>query len=235
MHPDIHKLLQVQTVDKKLAWIRRDLDSLPDEEDRRRQRLEQIRTASKESSAELNAAEVESRSQEKGILGADEEIKKLQTRLNTVKNNAEYQATLFQIESVKKGRGVIEEEGVELLERLDGLRERAAELIEKLSAEEATFTKFLGEAAQLREERGVELSQAGEGRDGLVKDIPPDLMQKYTGLFQVRSAEAVCAVRDEVCMGCYTSVTPNDHARLLGATTIVTCGACQRLLYLPEN
>jgi len=31
----------------------------------------------------------------------DEELKKLEERLNSVKNNAEYQATLLQIESVK--------------------------------------------------------------------------------------------------------------------------------------
>ena len=30
-------------------------------------------------------------------------------------------------------------------------------------------------------------------------------------------------------------VRPNDMARLMGATSIVQCDACQRLLYLPDS
>lgn len=235
VHPDIRKLLQVQRVDQKLARIRRDLDSLPREEARRRQRLDQARAAQQRAKEELDRAEVESRAHDKNIRGADEEIKKLTVRLNTVRNNAEYQATLFQIESVKRERSRIEEEALALLDRLEGLRQAVADAKAQADEEDRTFTEFLGEAEAVRSSRADELAAAGRGRDELIAEVPPDLLQKYETLFQVRDSVAVCAVEGQVCTGCYTSLTPNDMARLLGTTSVVQCGSCQRLLYLNEG
>jgi predicted nucleic acid-binding Zn-ribbon protein len=73
------------------------------------------------------------------------------------------------------------------------------------------------------------------GRAALIDGIPPDLLAKYSTLFAVRGGVAVCAVEGDVCTGCYTSITPNDQARLLGASSIVQCGSCQRMLYFPET
>ncbi len=235
MHPDIKKLLEVQRVDRTLASIRRDLTSLPEEEQRRRQQLDKTRQRAEAAQAELQRAEVESRAQEKGIQAADEEIKKLQGRLNTVKNNAEYQATLFQIEAVKKEQSSIEEEGVELLDKLETMRAEVERLKAALTDEEATFAKFLEEASTLRAEREGELAKAGEGRDAMLADISRDALERYSSLFDVRDGEAVCAVEGEVCTGCYTRVTPNDLARLMGASSIVQCGSCQRMLYLADG
>ncbi|MEM7202163.1 MAG: C4-type zinc ribbon domain-containing protein [Planctomycetota bacterium] len=234
MHPDIRKLLEVQKVDQTLARIRRDLESLPAEEARRQHKLEQVRKQAEQAKTNLQEAEVQSRAQEKSIVAADEELKKLTSRLNTVKNNAEYQATLFQIESVKRERSSIEDEGMQLLEQVDGLRDAATKAEATLAEEEETFAVFRKEAAELRAARERDLAAAGEGRESTLGDVPPDLMQKYSALFETRDAQAVCAVEGQVCTGCYTQVTPNDIARLAGKGSIVQCGSCQRLLYLSE-
>ena len=235
VHPDIKKLLAVQKVDQELARVRRDLVSLPQEEAKRLQRLEAVRKASEQRQAALTQAEVESRGNEKGLLGADQEIKKLEGRLNVVKNNAEYQATLFQIESVKRERGELEEEGVALLDKLEELRQAAADDAAALAAAEAEFAEFKLEADKLRAERQVEVDKVAHGRDDLVADIPPDLLEKYHGLFATRDSNAVCRVEGEVCTGCYSSVTPNDVARLMGSSAIVQCGSCQRILYMEQS
>ncbi|MEM8934426.1 MAG: C4-type zinc ribbon domain-containing protein, partial [Acidobacteriota bacterium] len=80
--------------------------------------------------------------------------------------------------------------------------------------------------------REAELAKIGAGRDDMLADVPRDLVVQYESLFDVRDGEAVCAVENGVCMGCYTSVTPNDQARLLGGSSVVICGSCQRLLYI---
>lgn len=235
MHPDIRKLLAVQKVDSELARIQRDLDSLPREEAKRARELEQARQASAAAKQELTAVTIRSRESENSIRGADEEIRKLESRLNSVKNNAEYQATLFQIESVRRERNALEEEGLALLDKVEGLREVARETDEKLAAEEATFAKFQNEAAALAREREAARQRVSAGRAALIEGIPPDLLAKYSTLFAVRGGVAVCAVEGDVCTGCYTSITPNDQARLLGASSIVQCGSCQRMLYFPET
>ena len=235
MHPDIKKLLAVQQVDARLARIRRDLDSLPAEEQRRSRQLEIVRQEHATAKAELSAAQVRSRESEVNIKGADEEIKKLQGRLNVVKNNAEYQATLFQIESVRRERDAIEEEGLAVLDQLDAMKARVEEAEQKLAAEQKTFDEFRAEADKMRGELETQLSEVGRGRDELVEGVPTDLVRKYQSLFETRGGKAVCSVEGEVCTGCYSRVTPNDQTRLLGSSIVVQCNSCQRLLYLPES
>jgi len=235
VHPDIKKLLEVQKVDSVVARIKRDLDSLPAEEARRSESVRRAKQAFEQARDVLNESLVRSRENETSIKATDEEIKKLQGRLNVVKNNAEYQATLLQIEAVRKERDGLEEEGLEFLEGLEDKRAAVKTCEERLADEEKTFGEFMEKAAGLRGERETELAEASKGRDDLTEGIPVDLLAKYETYFAKRDGLAVCAVEGEVCTGCYMSVSPNDMARLLGAQSIVQCGSCQRLLYLAES
>lgn len=232
MHPDIRKLLEVQKVDSEVARIQRDLDSLPVEESQRSARLAQARSSWELARQELAEAQVRSRENDVSIKAADQEIEKLEGRLNLVKNNAEYQATLLQIEAVRRERGELEEEGLTFLDGLDGQREALTELEAKVTTEQESFDGFMAEAGKLKATAESELAEVSQGRDELVTDIPNELQQKYKMVFGQRDGLAVCSVEGDVCTGCYTSVTPNDMARLIGAQSIVQCSSCQRLLYL---
>jgi predicted nucleic acid-binding Zn-ribbon protein len=235
VHPHLKKLLAVQKVDSEVARIQRDLDSLPEEEARRSERLRRAKQAFEVARRALAESQVRSRENEVSIKSADDEVRKLEGRLNIVKNNAEYQATLLQIEAVRKERGGLEEEGLAFLDGLESKRAEVAECGERLAEEEKTFAEFGVEAAKLRSTRETELAQVSRGRDGLVQGIPRELLDKYETIFGVRDGIAVAAVEGQVCTGCYMSISPNDMARLLGSQSIVQCGSCQRLLYLPES
>ena len=234
MHPDVKKLLEVQKIDQAIARVRRDLEALPRETALREKQLGERRRKAEERKAALTEAELASRRIEKAIQQADEEIKKLEGRLNTVKNNAEYQATLFQIESVRRERGKSEEEGLGVLDQMEGLKAAHQEAARELAEEEQVFGTFQQEALSLRGERETEMQRVSAGRSDRAKTVPPDLLDRYERLFSVRDGLAVCAVENQVCQGCYTNVTVNDLARLMGRSSIVQCNSCQRILYLPE-
>ena len=215
--------------------LRRDLDSLPQEEARRRKRLEELTRTLEERRSTLQKAEVLSRGLEKNIQQADEEIRKLEARLNGVRNNAEYQATLLQIESVKRERDSTQEEGLALLEKLEGQGAELHEAEAAAAAEEEVFKSFLQQAEALREKSEAALAEVMARREAKAEGIPPDLMENYQTLFGVRGSQAVCAVESKVCQGCFTNITTNDIARLMGGSSIVHCGSCQRILYLSEQ
>lgn len=231
LHPDVQKLLEVQRVDQRIARLRRDLQSIPDEDARRNKRLTQLRGQRDAAARKLQDAELESRELELGIKQADDEIEKLRLRLNIVKNNAEYQATLLQMESVKRERGLLEERGLAVLESIDALRQAAVDAGAALGAEEEVYREFQSESAKILAEREKEIAEVGKGRDKLLEGIPSELLERYESLFAVRDGMPVCAVENQVCTGCYTSVTTNDLANLMGRSMIVTCGSCQRILY----
>ena len=161
-------------------------------------------------------------------------MENLEGKLNIIKNNAEYQAILFQIESVKKERGTVEEEGLHLLEQMDALKESSNITKTTLEEEERVFAEFQIKAKKLLAEKTAEIDEVSAGREALLEGVPPELLEEYSRLFAVRGGLAVCAVESRFCQGCYTNITMNDLAKLSGGRLLVQCGSCQRILYLSE-
>ena len=80
----------------------------------------------------------------------------------------------------------------------------------------------------------TKVSAARAKRDAAADGIPPDLLREYEGLYKTRDHMAVAAVEDTYCQGCFNKVTMNDVAKLMGATVVVRCGSCQRILFKPD-
>jgi len=232
VHEHVQKLLDLQKVDHEVTSLTKDIDQLPAEEEKRKRRLDQLERTAKEAAAILQKAEVDSRSADSAARAADEQIKKLNDRLNQVRNNAEYQATLFEIESVRKDRDQLQDDGLQLLDRMDGLKETAESSQKAFDEERAIFEGFLAEADKMRGERADEIKAARERRDAAADGIPPDLLREYEGLYKTRELMAVAPVEDAYCQGCYNKITMNDVAKLMGASAVVRCGSCQRILYM---
>ena len=133
MHEHVQKLLDLQKVDHEVTSLTKDIDQLPAEQEKRKRRLDQLERTANEAAALLQKAEVDARSCDSASRAADEQINKLNERLNVVRNNAEYQATLFEIESVRKDRDQMQDDGLQLLEQMEGLKQ-AAESSRKASA-----------------------------------------------------------------------------------------------------
>ncbi|MHC5063967.1 MAG: zinc ribbon domain-containing protein [Planctomycetota bacterium] len=234
MHPDVRKLIEVQKVDQEVARYRKDLISLPEEQAKRESKLNNQRAVAESAAKALQDSEVEAQANEVSLMQVDEELKKLEARLNSVKNNAEYQATLLQIESVKGERGRLEEEGLNLIERIESLKASKEEQDVALRDQEGVFQEFLEESKKIRAEREAQVAKVEVGRDELLKDIPDAILSKYERLFDARGSMAVCPVEGGNCTGCYSSIEPNLLVRLQGETTVVNCSSCQRFLYLAQ-
>ena len=232
VHPHVKKLLELQKVDQEISSLTKDIDSLPAEEAKRRKKLDELDRVANEKKARVQKVDLDTRALDKAVRGSDDEVKKLNERLNTVRNNAEYQATLFQIEAVKKDRDVTQEECIKLLDGLEALRTEQAVAQAAADAERKVFEAFLAEAEQLKASRAGAVSAVRERRKAMAEGIPLDLLQEYDGLFKTRDRQGVCAVENSYCQGCYNKITMNDTARLMGRATVVRCGSCQRILYL---
>lgn len=232
MHPHVQKLLDLQKVDLEVTSLTKDIDLLPEEEAKRKRRLDQLDQAAKEAEAALTKAEVESRQLDTAARDADAQINKLNERLNIVRNNAEYQATLFEIESVRKDRDSTQDDGLQILEALDGLKERAVSTKKAYDEELAIFEGFLKEAEAMRSERAADIEAARAKRTAAADGTPPDLLREYEGLYKTRDHLAVAPCEGEYCQGCYNKATMNDVSKLMGAQTVVRCNSCQRILYM---
>ena len=231
VHPHVKKLLELQKVDQEISSLTKDIDLLPAEEAKRRKRLDELDRVLGEKRAKQQKADLDARALDKAVRGSDDEIKRLNERLNTVRNNAEYQATLFQIEAVRKDRDVTQDECLKLLESVETLRAEVAAAQAAADEERRIFDGFLLEANKLRQARAGDIAAGRERRKFSADGIPDELLREYEGLYKTRDRIAVCAVQDSYCQGCYNKVTINDKARVLGGSVVVRCGSCQRILY----
>lgn len=234
LHPDVRKLLEVQKVDQKIAKIQRDLDSVPRERARREAGVEAVRRRWFELSESLKQSEVAARTNETTIRQSDEELKKLETRLGIMRNNAEYQATLLQMESVRKDRSRLEEEGLALLDQIEQMRVEVGGASEQLAEAERVLAEFVTESEPLLQQRRGDLERVSVGRDQLTHEIPPGLLDQYSRIFGARDSTAVCAVEGYTCTGCYTTIPPNLLVKLKAGSAVVICNSCQRILYAPD-
>ncbi|MFK7742577.1 MAG: zinc ribbon domain-containing protein [Planctomycetota bacterium] len=232
MHSHVQKLLDLQKVDLQVTSLTKDIDLLPEEEARRQRQLEKLEQAAKAAAAALQKAEVESRQLDSVARAADAQINKLNERLNAVRNNAEYQATLFEIESVRKDRDQTQDEGLQILESLDTLKVTATETEKAYDEERKVYEEFQGKAEEMRAERADDIAAARARRDEAAEGVPPDLLREYEGLYKTRDNQAVVLANDGFCQGCYNKITMNDVAKLMGASSVIRCGSCQRILYM---
>jgi uncharacterized protein len=234
VHPHVKKLLELQKVDQEVSSLTKDIDALPAEELKRKRRLDELERNANERKARLQKTDLDARALDKAVRGSDDEIKRLNERLNTVRNNAEYQATLFQIESVVRERDRVQDECLKLLDGLEPLKQEAATAAAAVAEERTVFEAFLTEAQKLRAACEARVVGVVEKRKFVAEGIPQDLLSSYERLFATRDGLAVCSVERGFCQGCYNKITTNDTAKLMGGSTVVSCDSCQRILYLPR-
>jgi predicted nucleic acid-binding Zn-ribbon protein len=234
LQSDVKQLLQVQKVDQKIAHMRRQAESIPRERSQRLASLDGLKKATADQEAQKTASDLRLRELELSIRQSDSEIKNLEDKLGLIKNNAEYQAILFQIEAVKKERDAYEEESLLLLDKAGPVEEKLQALQVSVAEEQAVFDEFNSKADELIVKQEAEIAKVSAGRDALTEGVQVELVEEYGRLFEVRENLAIVAAESQYCQGCYTQFTMNDLARLQSGKTIVRCSSCQRILYLVE-
>jgi predicted nucleic acid-binding Zn-ribbon protein len=64
--------------------------------------------------------------------------------------------------------------------------------------------------------------------------IVADVLKVYDRAYGAHG-EGVVPIENNICQGCFSSVTPNDRSRLISSLELIVCRSCQRIVYLPES
>ncbi len=154
-------------------------------------------------------------------------------KMNSAKNNREFQAIKEQIAADTQANSVLSDEILEALEEIDRLNFEAKCLDDKqkiaLADKEKTDKMIAQRMATLREELArIEASLAAA-----VAPLPEDFKLTYARLVSSRAHEAMAPLDDVSCGGCNTGLPPRILDKLRLAVPI-PCPSCGRLLYRPE-
>ncbi len=157
-----------------------------------------------------------------------------QGKLNAAANNREYQAVKDQIAADTQANSVLSDEIFEILEGIDSLQIKLAELerICKMTEEDS------GKAESRIAERMVVLKRDLERVEGELKGaesaLPEDFAAIYHPLVKTRGEEAFAPLDERSCGGCNTGLPPRiiDQLRMGNP---VACSSCGRWIYRPEE
>ncbi|MFH0998350.1 MAG: C4-type zinc ribbon domain-containing protein [Pseudomonadota bacterium] len=172
------------------------------------------------------------RSHESDIKQNQVMIKRSQERLNSIKNNREYQALLKEIEELKRTNVAIEDLMIDCLNQVDDAEKKTAAMQEEL---ELVQNDILQEQQIVGAETGAagkRLKELDQERQKMSCKIEPDVLKLFQKVQsqQVRG-NAVVPVQDAVCHGCYVNIPPQMYNELQRCDKLRMCPNCQRIIY----
>ncbi len=226
-----------------LESLRR-LHALDEEIRTRKEAAEGIRKAVAARLAEADAADQavlqersgakEARSREglkEGELKALEaQIESWTVKLNTTRDNKEYQGIVHQIGTLKEQKGKLEEEVLGLIDGTAGLQAHLTEEEKRVSAARKAFEAWqAGQEAEVKRLEG-EMTDKLAHRKEVSSGVAEDYLGRYERLRTSRGT-ALAGVVEEVCQGCHLGLTPNQINLLVQDSALVSCQSCGRILY----
>ena len=160
-------------------------------------------------------------------------ISELRSKLNTSSSNREFDIIKGQIDADVVANSVLEDEILDLLERVDQAQQVVAVLEEEhesAAGEQQRVTTEVSDAEPGLLERRERLSAAIAETE---KQLPDDISDSYRRLVSAYGAGAMAIVENDACSLCFVGLSPQIRVEL-GMGRIVACGNCGRLLYCSD-
>lgn len=233
MREDIQQLIQIQEIDQKIVKLEKELERIPKEQERARERLANDEAALAKAKTAYQENEIATKNLDLDRQTRKTTIEKLKTQQFETKKNEEYERLGLEVKRYEEMVDDLETQELELMEKSDecqvtiGGRKDALTKTQNLVDEEIDLLEkraetHRAEEASLKEERNTKAEKVEE-----------DLLNEYERLFKKREGKAVCKVTPErTCTSCNVSVTPGTYADARSGEALAECDNCGALLYL---
>lgn len=183
---------------------------------------------------EVKAARMLSDQKQLALKTGEDKVKQLQVKLNQSVSNREYQLLKEQIAADNMASSVLQDEILELMDKVESLKGGVVEAEQALAKGKAELDKASQQVKSQLELIAGDVTRLETELATVETRLPEDLRADYFRMIKSRGSEGMAAVEGESCGGCYQHITPNMFSDLrLGRT--VFCKSCGRLLYLPED
>jgi len=175
------------------------------------------------------------RSAERELATQEDSLHKVRSRLSELKTNKEYQAHLFEIEQARKKKDSIEENVLEMMERVEENEKAIKELEEQASEAKNVFEAEKARVEAQIAELANELSDLERQQKMVAEAVEKPLLARYNRLKTMRKGFAVAEVRDGACGGCQLQLPPQLVAEVRRGDELMDCSYCHRILFMAHH
>lgn len=168
------------------------------------------------------------------LKSAESKIKDLDRKLNEAASNREFDILKGQIAADQMATSVLQDEILELLDKVDQIQAANAELAAKRTRLESDRQQFATQieqaAAGLRQKETTIRGEITEAE----KIIPDSIKVHYRRLVDTYGSESMAMIDNGMCTQCFVSLTPQVRVQIECGAPIF-CSTCDRLLYFVKT
>lgn len=233
---NLRQLARLQEHDKVLDALQAEIDKIPKAIAEIQARIEGRKTRLTEIKGRANAIQLSSKEKEAQVAAKEGEVKKHSQELNLVKTNEAFRALQTEIDKAKSAVSDFETEILTLMDEFDQLAKEEKTALAELKSLDSVDQEEI--QAFQKDKQGLEAKAAAEKqrRDAVAAIVPEDVMKHYEHLRKRKAGGvAVAPVLRNICGGCRITLPPQVIVEVVKASSLQTCEACLRILYMPET
>ncbi len=232
MHPDVHLVIQLQSLDHKITRLEKEVAELPKHIAVIEKALESHLRKLEADKAALSANQKDRKKMEGDIQLHQQKISKLRDQMLGAKTNEQYKAFSNEIEFIEKEIRTAEDRIIELMAASEPLAENVKKA-EKALAEEKKQVE--GEKAQARERTATDqkwLDDLQKERQQAVSAMPKEAIAAYDRIRKkVKGSTVVAEAANGRCSACQINLRPQFLQDLRKGSQLMFCESCGRILY----
>jgi uncharacterized protein len=228
-------LKELQDLDQELNGIGQRRRKQEDERSALCAEQERVQGMVDSLTGDLEALQAQRREIAQALALEQENVKKAEGRLPSIKTQKEYVAVLKEIDTAKKMNKEfsdrIQDKDAEIATLTREKEEKEGELAEvssRVGGRRAQIDINLAEFDSTLGDKGVQ-------RDKLLQQLPVPMRKRYQLLMERRAGLAVVEARSGACQGCHMHLPPQMYNRLFTTDEVQSCPHCARLLFVNHD
>jgi predicted nucleic acid-binding Zn-ribbon protein len=233
MHPDLERLIELQSVDSAVARLNAEVAALPKKIAAIETKLNSAKAQVEKVKAAIKAGEQAKRAHEGDIQTQQQKISKYKDQSLNVKTNPEYKALLQEINFAEQAIKGLEDKILDVMIDADTKKDELKVAENELKSETAEIEREKEQARQITARDEAELATLHAKRIDLRKAIEPDTLAHYERVMKFRGS-GLAVEKNGMCMGCRVYLRPQVLQHVHTNQEIIFCDQCQRVLYSEE-
>ena len=235
MSERIEVLRRLQSIDTKLKRL--DGDKLYRNYDvqKKQNQIQQKKSELSKISEDIKAFQKIISSKELDLKSTEAEIDKLRQQMNQVKTNKEYSALKTEIGGKEADKSVMEDEILRTMTSYEEMQQRYKSFEKGIEQEEFLLKDIQKQVEADLKTMETEIAELKKKHSNYASRVDQDALQHYNRLVSHKDAVAIVSVINQVCQGCFMSVTAQTLNQLMSGKEITFCHSCGRILYLGDG
>lgn len=230
MLPVVSQLLQLQERDQRIRSLSKDLKDNPKLQERAKGRLADDEAAVAAAQGRVREVELKIKNLELDAQTRRNTIARLKEQQFATRKNEEFQAMGHEIQRYEKEVTGLEDQELDLMEQLEGVKPGLVEANQKLSATKKLVEDELKELAERAKAIEARITELKAERAQLAAPIEPETLGLYDRLVK-NKGDAVALMENGICKGCHVKVVSGTLQSLKADENITQCEQCGRILY----